>query len=82
MLDYCREIIKFSFGTQYVVHVNGLVIVAYYYRGQLCNYMDNVHDDVTALAKRLKLPVRYYYSSFNGDSTEYVHYDYTRRGLC
>lgn len=87
-MEYHREIINIGFGEDgsdmHIVHVNGLLVVYSYddwRRKELDGYVMAVHDNAIEVAKRLKLPVRYYYRGFNTGNVEYVHYDYSVRSI-
>lgn len=87
-MEYHREIVNLGFGEDgsdmHIVHANGLLIVYSYddwRRTELDGYVSSVHDNAIAIAKRLNLPVRYYYRGFNSGQVEYVHYDYSVRSI-
>lgn len=86
-LEYYREITNHGFGEEgsdlHIVHVNGMLVVFSYddwRRTELDIFLDCMHKTAVTTAKRLKMPVRYYYRN-NLGKTEYVHYDYRRRAV-
>jgi hypothetical protein len=82
--EYIRESYNLYFGEDgsdvHVVNVGGeLHVYSYddYCRTELDYYIEAVNRDAIELAKRLKLPVRYYYRTRTG--TDFIHYDYRHR---
>lgn len=84
--EYVRETYSLYFGEDgsdvHIVNVNGeLHIYSYdaYNRGELDHYICRVNNEAVELAKKLKLPVRYYYHTSTG--IESVFYDYRYRRI-
>lgn len=87
-MEYHRQIVNLGFGEDgsdmHIVHVNGMLVVYSYddwRRTELDGYVSAVHDNAIEVAKRMRLPVRYYYRGFNSGQVEYVHYDYSVRSI-
>lgn len=85
-LDYVRERINYNWAEEgsdvHFVQVHGMLLVYSYddwCRTSLDIFSNTVHTDALIAAKRLKLPVRYYYRE--GNRTDFVHYDCRRRGI-
>lgn len=83
-MEYHREIINTGHGSMHIVHVNGMLNI-YSYDEQLTGHLDGcistVFDSAIELAKRMQMPVRYYYRGFNSGNVEYVQYDYGVRSI-
>lgn len=84
--EYIRESYNLYFGEDgsdvHIVNVGGEVHVYSYddhSRTELDYYIETVNRDAIELAKRLKLPVRYYYRTATG--TDSIQYNYSHRRL-
>lgn len=84
--EYIRESYNLYFGEDgsdvHIVNVGGEVHVYSYddrSRTELDYYIETVNRDAIELAKRLKLPVRYYYRTATGIDS--VQYNYCHRRL-
>ena len=83
--EYIRESYNLYFGEDgsdvHIVNVGGEVH-AYSYddhsRTELDYYIETVNRDAIELAKRLKLPVRYYYRTSTGIDSVFYDYRYRR----
>lgn len=84
--EYVRETYNLYFGEDgsdvHIVNVNNeLHIYSYddYNRTELDHYICQVNNEAVEIAKRLKLPVRYYYRTATG--VDSVFYDYRFRRI-